>query len=409
MIPILFENGTLSPKKSGSIDSSTDNIGHGLGDLVEASECVVRQDDSNSYELELKYPVTGRLFSDLKINRLIVAKPNARDKNQIFRIYGYEKGIDHFITVKAQHISYDLNDVIFFPYWGVYYPNDYLAKDVHPIYDMPSMIITDLNSSKYYLNDNPFTISGIYGSRTYPYGTRLSIDTPKSVRSILSDMLSTFGGICVYDNYWVYYTTNVIPYGGRTNKTIIEYGNDLIDLRQEESIAEMVTGIIPFFKGKDRSKNGQSDWRGPDSVIIGDIHYISGSVDRHRIVPVDVTSKFSKSDVLDADIWGNVNPGDDWIPLKVCVDNVGENLIKNGNYGVPEVNLTLDSTRVKDDIRLFDIVKVRFLKLGIDVNSRVSSTTYDVLNEQLKEVEIGTSRNRLLSERWDMEYRKYPT
>lgn len=408
MIPILFEHDALTDvNTNGYIDTSIPAIGHGLGDLVESAECVVRQTDENIYELELKYPANGKLVSELKINRLIVAKPNPRDNNQIFRIYGYEKEIDQFITIKAQHISYDLNDVFFFPYWGLYYPSDYLAKDIHPSYSSPASVIVDLKRTEYYLTPNRFAFNGSYGNRTYPYRTYMSIDKPTSVRSVFSTLMDTFGGICTYDNYRVYYTTNNLPVGGKDSRVYIEYGKDLIDLNQEENISEMVTGIIPYFKGKDRSKDGISDWRGPDSVVIGDIQYISGTVDRHKIIPVDVTSKFAESRVLDLDIWGNVSPQNDWIPLKSCVDNVGKDLIKNGNYGVPEVNITLDSTQINGDIRLYDFVIVRFFKLGIDVKARVSSTTYDVLSERLTKIEIGKSRDRLLTERWDMEYRKY--
>ena len=414
MIPILFEHNALPAKNNGpnNSDSSTIDIGHGIGDLVDAVECGVKCADDHSYELELTYPSTGRLFSELKTNRLIVAKANNRDNNQIFRIYGYEKGVGDLITVKAQHISYDLNDVIFFPYLGTYYPSPYLAKDVHPDYYMPAMLMTDLKNTDYYLtSNNPFTLKSYTGASelNYPHGTHLSINTPVGVRGVFHDVVETFGGICYFDNYTVYYTTYIIPTGAKQNQVIIEYGKDIIDLQQEENISEMVTGIIPFFKGKDRSKDGDSEWHGPDSVVLGDIHYVSGTIDRHKIVPVDVSSKFSKSNSVDDDIWDGVSPQQDWIPLKQCVDKVGEDLIKNGKYGIPEVNLTLDSTQFSGDVRLYDIVTVRFLRLGIDMNARVSSTTYDVLNERIAEIELGTSRERLLSERWDMEYRKYWT
>ena len=66
MIPILY--------KADAVDFST----FGIGAL---SECT------------LKYPVSGILFSELKNERLIKAKPNNTSKEQLFRIYRITKTI----------------------------------------------------------------------------------------------------------------------------------------------------------------------------------------------------------------------------------------------------------------------------------------------------------------------------
>ena len=86
MIPILFEH------------DATVFTGHGLGDLVETIACSVKQSDTNEFELELKYPVTGRLFSELTPNRIIYAKVNNNKSTPALRtapyqalcIYGYQ-------------------------------------------------------------------------------------------------------------------------------------------------------------------------------------------------------------------------------------------------------------------------------------------------------------------------------
>ena len=86
MIPILFEYNETS--------FST----HGIGDLVDCIECKTSQNNEGEYELSFTYPVSGELLKELTIGRLVYAKANPWQENQIFRIYGYEKAINggHF-------------------------------------------------------------------------------------------------------------------------------------------------------------------------------------------------------------------------------------------------------------------------------------------------------------------------
>ena len=77
---------------------------------------------------------------------------------------------------------------------------------------------------------------------------------------------------------------------------------------------------------------------------------------------------------------------------------------KEDGFGQPEINLTLSYATLGQDVRLYDAVTVRFVKMGIDVKSKVCSYTYDVLNERITEVEVGKTRPSLLfrfSWRWD--------
>ena len=75
MIPILFN------------ETATDFTTFGIGVLRECTSCEVTEERNGSFELTLKYPTSGDLFSYLKNERIIVAKPNDLSKNQAFRIY----------------------------------------------------------------------------------------------------------------------------------------------------------------------------------------------------------------------------------------------------------------------------------------------------------------------------------
>lgn len=395
MIPILFEY------------NATTFTGKGLGEIVEAIECTVKAADDSSYELELLYPMTGKMLSDLKINRIIVAKPDYYHQNQAFRIYGYSKDIEGMLTVKAQHISYDLSQVLFHPYWSAY--SDYQGRPVYGSFWSPGELLQALKNTNYLINgQHNFTFGDHYGYKAYPYQANVRVDEPTTARNVLfgssNSLLSEFGGACVFDNY----NLNFYSDPGYATSYVIDYGVDLIDLEQEENIANMYTGILPYYIGKDRSHEGESDWGGPQSVVIGNIAYASGTFQRHHILPLNVNDHFGDTDIIDMDIWGDVLPGDEWIPTKSVVTNVGKQIMKSSNsYGVPEVSLKVNSAYISNDVKLYDIITVRFVKFGINVRSRVNSITYDTLNEHVQEIELGKTRQGSFWDAWgDSEYHK---
>ena len=99
MIPILFEYDT------------TDFTTHGIGDLIDCISCETSCNDDGEYELSFIYPKDSELFAELTTGRLILAKANSWQQDQIFRIYGYEKEIRGTVTINCEHISYDLNRI----------------------------------------------------------------------------------------------------------------------------------------------------------------------------------------------------------------------------------------------------------------------------------------------------------
>ena len=99
MIPILFDT------------SETTFTSHGIGDLVDCSECTVNQTEEGEYELAFVYPVDSELFNELTINRYVLAKPNHYDNPQIFQIYGYGKQLNGQIQINCQHISYAMSGI----------------------------------------------------------------------------------------------------------------------------------------------------------------------------------------------------------------------------------------------------------------------------------------------------------
>ena len=83
----------------------------GLGILTDAIKCVVKEKLNDEFTLEMEYPVTGKHFSKISIDRILYCNPNPYDNAQAFRINNITKPINGIVVVNAVHLSYDLNNI----------------------------------------------------------------------------------------------------------------------------------------------------------------------------------------------------------------------------------------------------------------------------------------------------------
>lgn len=350
MIPILFE-----------YDATTFTT-HGLGDLVDCIECNAGINDEGEYELQFKYPVGAELYSELTINRIVVAKANPYDPLQAFRIYGYEREIDGVVTVNCQHISYDLSGIPTKDFKDKTTCASALAQmKTNAVVSCPFNFSTNIPDSQ-----APQIQEG-----------KFKIEAPESIRACLLDgddsIKGCWGGDLVFDNYNI----SLLTLGGADRGAIIEYGIDLVDLDQEESISEMVTAILPYYR---YSVGNETTGEQTDYVTYGDIQYASGTFLRQNIQSVDLTDQFP-------------NQARETSPTKQELNAKAQEYITANDIGKPEINLTIKHTAYDQDIRMHDAITVRFVKMGIDVKSKVTSYKYDVLGERCTEIEIGKTRD----------------
>lgn len=269
MIPYLFE--------STYPNSSRTFVGHGIGDLVEATDIVAEEngEEGHEWELSFKYPETGELFSQIALNNIVVAKANSYQGLQAFRIYSITKELNHTVSVACQHISYDLANIPVKPMETIGASESLVV--------MKANMVNVCNSNNFIFNtDLAITYSS---SKTYKkgdivlYGTTLykctvdiltpeawnsshwtsSVSTaekdsvtikfeePKSALKVLLDgddsIRGKYGGDVVTDNYNI----SLYSIGGSNRGMSIEYGVDLIEISQERNITDMITGILPYY------------------------------------------------------------------------------------------------------------------------------------------------------------------
>lgn len=350
MIPILY--------KADAVDFST----FGIGALSECTLCEVTEERNGAFECTLKYPVTGRLFSELKNERLIKAKPNDTSKEQLFRIYRITTPINGIVTIYAQHISYDLSNI---------------AELVWS----SAMISPSLAMSR--LFTKTATTHNFKCSTDFSTAKPFSVSKPKSVRACLGgsegSMLDLWGGEYEWDNF------NVILHSkrGKDNGVVIEYGKNLTDMEQDNDFTDVYTDILPYAVFSDENTE--------KVITLSEITLpIIDNPARPKTLIKDFTEFFDDK--------ASINEN--------SLRNKAKNFIKANPLGVETPTLTVafeplwkqpEYSAILERVSLCDTVTIRHSALGITAKSKVIKTVYDSLAEKYVSITLGTAKSNFVN------------
>lgn len=347
MIPVLYKANETK------FDSQ------GVGCLTDCITCYVHEKLNGVYELKFTYPITGVHFSDIKVGAIVDAIPSDGKAVQHFRIDTITKPIGGKVTVEATHISYQLSYVPVKPFDAV-------------------GVLEALNGLKENsLASNPFSVWTNISNTATKYTQKEPASFRQRLGGVAGSILDCFGGEYEFDNY----TVKLYAHRGTDRGVVIEYGKNLTDLEQEESIDKVITGIVPFWK----ASNG-------DKVVSIETPIESEYASKYpfkRTVVKDFSSNFEEEPTIEQ--------------LRAYT----ESYIKNNCVGVPQVSLDVSFVALEDTeeykslsrerINLGDTVTVRFSELGVDAKAKVIEYKYDVLAERYDSLKIGSVRSSLAS------------
>lgn len=339
MIPILFDA------------DEKDFNSRGLGPLSDAISCKVVEERNSSYELTMKYPKDGIHYSDIGLNKIILAIPSPYRTPQPFRIYKISRAMRGAITINAQHISYDLSGIAVLPFTG------------HSVADVLNQI--KLKS----VTTNNFEFSG---------SSELSRDcvytTPNSARQILGGMtgsiLDVFGGEYEFDKFKVLWRQN----RGSDKGVTIRYGKNLLNITQDVDISGAVTGVIPYWEDTESG-----------NAVVGDRVNLDGEYAFEKIIPLDLSQEFENQ------------------PTKQELESHAKTYI-NANYTAePEINCEVSFALIEQfeeykDFRLLeqcdlcDTITVIYPDLGVNSTAKIVKIDTDVLKDRYNSVTIGSVR-----------------
>lgn len=346
MIPVLYKANETK------FDSQ------GVGCLSDCITCYVHEKLNGVYELKFTYPITGVHFSDIKVGAIVDAIPSDGKAVQHFRIDTITKPIGGKVTVEATHISYQLSYVPVKPFDAV-------------------GVLDALNGLKENsLASNPFSVWTDISNTATKYSQKEPASFRQRLGGVAGSILDCFGGEYEFDNY----TVKLHAHRGTDRGVVIEYGKNLTDLEQEESIDKVITGIVPFWKDSN------------DKVVSIETPIESEYASKYpfkRTVVKDFSSNFEEEPTVEQ--------------LRAYT----ESYIKNNCVGVPQVSLNVSFVALEDTeeykslsrerINLGDTVTVRFAELGVDAKAKVIEYKYDVLAERYDSLKIGSVRSSLAS------------
>lgn len=343
MIPILYAAGS---------QTFTNN---GLGGLGDCISCVVTEERNGPYTLEMVYPVDGIHFSDITYSSIIKVIPSDGASEQLFRVYKISKPINGRVAISADHISYQLSFIPVSPFTAASVSDALDGLESHSMETNPFSLWTDK------------TTSGTY-----------QLKVPASLRSQLGgvsgSILDVYGGEYEWDNY----TVKLHASRGADRGVTLRYGKNITDIKQEENIANTITGICPYWTD------------GEGNTVYGSIQYSSnaGNYPYKRSVVKDFSSDFESQ------------------PTTAQLEAKAQSYIANNNIGVPSINITVSfaalwqSEEYKDvanleRVKLCDTMTIIFEKLEIQAQAKVIKTEYDVLKERYRKIELGEARSTL--------------
>lgn len=341
MIPCLY----------ASMETKFDN--NGIGKLADAQSCIVTEKRNGSFELEMVYPADGIHAEQLEEGNIILAKPSDTGRSQPFRIYKIATPIDGKLTVKARHISYQLNFITVSPFATTGCTGALAGLGNHAASECPFEVWTDISSSASF---------------------RLSV--PSSFRNCLGgidgSVLDTFGG----EYEWDRYTVKLHHHRGADHGVHIVYGKNLIDFKMEKNIESVITGVHPYWQNSETGEVTEL----PEKVVLVE----QRSVPYQKITVLDCTSGFQDK------------------PTDEMLRSFAQDYLKNTSLTEPQVDIDIDFIQLwntpdyedvveAEQVSLCDTVHVFISKLGIEVSSKVTETQYDCLLERYDGITLSNS------------------
>ncbi len=247
----------------------------GIGCLKEITACTVVEKLNGEYECEFTYPITGIHFKDILNRRIVLVKPNMVDREQPFRIYNISKPIHGLITVKCEHISYDLTGITLKPFEVEELTNtvDEANKEKYGIIGTFKKIQNEaLIPHKFIIDVEGFSET-TFDDEDNHFKDAFKVESPRSIRSIFSSddeddktvLTGTYKGEWYFDRFKALFKKK----RGKDTNFQVRYGKNMTDLTDEQTSDKFYTGVYPFYFATS-SNSTTSDEKVYQSVYIAE-------------------------------------------------------------------------------------------------------------------------------------------
>lgn len=346
MIPILFESGT------------TEFNTNGIGRLAQIIRCIAVEERNGVYEIEFDYPITGKLFPELQMGRIVVCTHDEKGDEQPFIIYRRSiPDLRGVVTFNAHHISYMLNDIVVKPFTASSCIQALQGIKTNSANANPFNFWTDKSTTVSFKNDVPRTARNMLGGEE-------------------NSILDVFGGgEYVFDKFDVRLYQN----RGTDSGVEIYYGKNLISLNQDIDNSDTYNAIVPYW----------ADTEGNVSMLPEIIISYAESGERVDAAPMDLSDAFETA------------------PTAAQLRSAARSRYESGDSWLPAENLTVDFVQLWQTeeyknfaplqrVGLCDTVSVFYVDAGIEnVKQKVVRVVYNVLLDRYDSMELGELQTSL--------------
>lgn len=346
---------------------------NGIGILSDVIDDEVYEELNGQFELTVQYPVDGIHFSDIVTDAYITAEPDPVSEPQPFRIYRITKPMNGIVTVYARHYAYKNKKIVVSPFTASNAPAALQGLKSNAVNACPFEFWTDKDTS-----------------------AEMKVAVPTDIWTLLGgsqgSILDTYGGEYEFDRS----TVRLWSRRGADRGVTIRYGKNLTDLKQDENIANVFTGVYPYW----------TDGNGtlvtlPEKYING-----PGTYDEEKIMPLDLSQEFET------------------IPTEDQLRERAEKYITDNDIGKPDISWTVEFVQLEqteeykgkallERVLLGDTVSVFFPKLNVNASARAVAARYKPTLGRYKNITLGKVKSNLAStivqQKQELEQVKKPT
>ena len=362
MRPILFN------KSETAFDT------YGLGELNVTKGTVTRERNGN-YTLYAEIPVSDPMVASIEKEMKLKADAGLRTKNQTFEISRIVKDSSNIVKIYGQHISHKLEYMVL-RNATAFNGSAFSALSIWRgamIGDLRFDVWSDIQTT----GNGVFDISKMENAR-------------QALGGVEGSILDIYGGEYEFDNM----TVRLHKQLGRTAPTVLEYGRNILSSESDETIESSYTSVLPFATYTPDKPEGDTSDSQPDPVTVTlPENYVDSKYKalytHRRIKVVDFSSEF-KSDSKSKDI-----------PTPDKLRKIANDYMERNAIGKPKINIKIEYADLAktldyadngwiEELELCDIVPIYYPQIGLtDETAKVTTITYDFVNERNESVEFG--------------------
>lgn len=333
--------------------------GAGSYKLPDAIEMEVTEERNGAFDLQMQYLYAGENAGEITCERFVMAVPQRAQAEEPFRVYEIDKPISGVITVKAHHISYDLDGYTLEPF---------TATGIANIVSAINTQLSALGAGFLLVNDGLM------------YAGDFEIKVPTSAAKAIggeNGLLALTGAEISYtwDAVNQRETVTLHAARGTVSTATVAYGFNLLSADASVNSDAVYSSIFPYYA---KEENGVLTL-----VTLPEKTLSTGATtSRTRALPVDLTSRFdqtpTQADLRTAaqDYIAEVS----WNAVTSCAVDF-----------VPLQNTTEYKDNIDEQaLSLCDTVTVSADVIGISMTSKVVKTVYNQLSEKYTEMTVGT-------------------